>query len=202
MRLIRTRYAFSEQKFIAMKHLVNAVSTFGYKPETQYFPTRVDIPDLKGIALSSGSDTVWTGSVEGDVYMSVQDDGWSGFERISSIGHNIRELERSPSDRLFAGCNLESTPFGAIFSSSDGGVTWDLVYTGSTTDRYTINTITFWDGQYGLAGGDGGTFLRTSDGGSSWTSSAEPSVFDYRSILGTAATGQYHFWAVTSGESL
>ncbi len=199
MTLIKTRYALSEQKFTAMKHLINTVSALGYHPEIQKFPMTVSSPQLKGIALSSGMDTVWAGSAEGNIYMSTRNDGWEGFDLITTIGGNILELARGPGGRLFAACRIDGTPYGAVYSSGDGGVTWEMVYNGTFSKKYTLNTITFWDENFGFTAGDGGSFLRTSNGGNYWISEPDPSEFDYRSIYGSAATGPFHFWAVTSG---
>ncbi|MFN2502483.1 MAG: WD40/YVTN/BNR-like repeat-containing protein, partial [Pyrinomonadaceae bacterium] len=55
---------------------------------------------------------------------------------------------------------------GAILVTSDAGVTWTAVESG--TDR-SLKGVAFADAMNGVAVGAGGTVLRTADGGRSWT---------------------------------
>ncbi|MBN2070288.1 MAG: M28 family peptidase [Candidatus Krumholzibacteriota bacterium] len=199
MTLIKTRYTFSDQKTTAMKYLMKVASDLGYQPWTEEFILTIDTPDLTGIDISSGMDTVWAGSIEGNIFRATASDGWTAFELISSVGGRVIELVNSPGGRLFAACKTIGSGYGRIFTSTDGGVTWILSYDGNNQNVYALNTITFWNEDFGFAAGDAGSFLYTADGGESWFSEVDPSEFGYRSINGSSATGPFHFWVVTTG---
>jgi photosystem II stability/assembly factor-like uncharacterized protein len=68
---------------------------------------------------------------------------------------------------------------GRIFQTLDGGVSWKLV----AEDGRGVNQLYFVDADHGFAVGSGGLFLRTVDGGQTWTPHAltNPPI-DFRSI--------------------
>lgn len=198
MEKILTRYTYSPQKAIVTGYLISLAEGYGYSPLVQYFPLTVTRPELNGIAFSAGSDSVWTGDLEGKLFLSVAADGWDSFEKIAEIDGRVNELVRDQGGRLWAACKVIGSGFGKILYSEDGGLSWK-VPGGSIQGAYSLKTIIFWDGQFGFAAGDYGTFLNTADGGETWWPAGGPEEFSYRSINGGAATGPIHFWAVTEG---
>jgi hypothetical protein len=133
------------------------------------------------------------------VFRAVKAEGWSAFERCSDLSHVVYELEIDLSGRLWAACRLKGGGLGGLFLSRDGGVTWKRMASGSFT--YALQTVTFSDEQFGIAGGSTGTVLRTGDGGQYW-SPLSADIFHYHTILGSAATGPMHFWLITSAGSV
>ncbi|MBU8921869.1 MAG: M20/M25/M40 family metallo-hydrolase [Bacteroidales bacterium] len=191
---INTRYAFSPQKAIATDYLMDLATSYGYSPFIHSFILKVDRPDLTGIAVSPGADTVWVGSMDGDIFISLRDNGWSSFDRLSGLDGRVNELVLSGGGRLWAACKAIGGGWGKIFSSDDGGVTWEMKKDGGETDFSSLNTISFWDEQWGFAAGDHGAFLNTSDGGESWWTEAIPLPYN---INGSTALGPFHYLIVT-----
>lgn len=199
MELIGTRYTFSPQKWLAMQYLVDRASAYGYSPEVQRFAVSVASPELMGVAISQGNDSVWVGSIEGKIFLSTVADGWSGFDLTATIDGRVNELHMGSNGRLMAACKAKGSGYGKILSSIDGGLSWNVDKDGSQAGIYSLNTITFFDERFGFAAGDYGSFLNTGDGGRSWWVDAAPSQFSYRNLNGSAATGPVHFWVVADG---
>jgi len=197
---LKTRYALSPQKDLAVQYLVDEIVQLGYQPFMQTFILRIVRPDLTGIAASPGGDTVWTGDLDGNVYLSTSTAGWDDFRFQGQCEGEIFDLVVGPHGRLWAACGLPGTNRGGLFSSRDGGRSWELVFTGSST--YSLFTITFEDPQVGIAAGSRGTVLRTGDMGQSWWPLLHPEIFHYRSINGSATSGTLHFWLVTDAGGL
>jgi hypothetical protein len=194
---LNTRYAFSPQKEIATSYLMDLATSYGYSPFIHSFILTIDRPELTGVVTSPDADTVWVGSMDGDIFISVSDDGWSSFDRLTGFDGRVNELVSSGDRRLWAACKAKGSGFGKIFSSDDGGTTWEMKKDGSDNGIYSLNTISFWDEQFGFAAGDYGSFLNTGDGGESWWGAAGPEAFSYLSINGSTALGLMHYMVVT-----
>ncbi len=197
MEKIRTRYTFSPQKFLAMQYIFDKAEAYGYSPSIQRFVVSLDRPELTGIAVSQGNDTVWAGSIEGKIFVSTKADGWRRFDLIAEIDGRVNELHLGRDGKIRAACKTKGNGYGRILSSMDGGLSWSVDVDGSLKEIYSLNTITFFDGRFGFAAGDFGSFLNTADGGKTWWVDAGPSQFSYRNINGSAANGPAHFWVVT-----
>ncbi len=65
----------------------------------------------------------------------------------------------------FASTDDQTGTGGKIYRTLDGGQTWQLVSSGSTT----VNALRFADAAHGYAVGEQGLVLRTDDGGQTWT---------------------------------
>ncbi len=191
---INTRYAFSPQKAIATNYLMDLAASYGYSPLIHSFILTIDRPELTGVVVSSGADTVWAGSMDGDIFISSNDDGWSSFDRLTGFDGRVNELAISGGRRLWAACKAKGTGYGKIFVSDDGGITWEMKKDGSENHIYSLNTISFWDEQFGFAAGDWGSILITGDGGESWWAEFLPLPY---SINGSTALGFMHYMVVT-----
>lgn len=93
---------------------------------------------------------------------------------------------------------------GAVYFSSDAGVTW-AEQTGAQTASASesLNAIKFIDTLVGYAAGENGSLIKTTDGGETWEAVTEPSsnhltalhVFTpFRLIVGTAVGTLYETW--------
>jgi photosystem II stability/assembly factor-like uncharacterized protein len=89
------------------------------------------------------------------------DNGDNWIEQYA--GHtsmNYYELASPDSIDIFAVAN------GGIIIHNSGGETWSTVTSGTIEN---LRTIDFVNSSTGFIGGDGGTILKTTDGGSTWT---------------------------------
>jgi photosystem II stability/assembly factor-like uncharacterized protein len=191
---IATRSALVPDRDILRSYLIDEIRSAGYEPVLQRFMLNVTVPDLTGSALSSAGDTLWVADTDGKVYRSTAGSGETAFARCGSLGHDIYDLERDPTGRLWASVRLSGSALGALFVSADGGASWSEKASGSGI--YTLGSVAFSGAQFGMAGGSNGTLIRTADAGESW-SPLDPAVFGYESINDVAATGLLHYWLVT-----
>jgi hypothetical protein len=191
---IRTRYAIGPQIDTVQQYLVGAVRNAGYEPSLQEFVLTVQFPDLTGIAVSRGLDTVWTADTDGKIYRATAADGWSAFARCGALGNIVNDLVVDPLGRLWAACTLAGTGLGGLYVSTDGGATWNVRAFG--TGIFALNTITFEDAQFGVAAGAYATALHTADGGRTWTPSPPEGLY-YQSFYGSATSGMFHDWIVS-----
>jgi photosystem II stability/assembly factor-like uncharacterized protein len=81
-------------------------------------------------------------------------------------------------------------------ATSDGGASWTRQYAG-TAD---LDQVDFIDGQHGWAAG-GGSLLRTTDGGASWSALAEPCQGELSSVHFVSPALGYAVAAATSAET-
>lgn len=122
-----------------------------------------------------------TGFVAGDVFTGLMKttDGGNTFAQIGSgVLSPVMAIEFID-DQI----GLVATWYyqggdavAALYRTTDQGLTWLQVYTDTMTnitglDHRRINTIHFVDALNGYAVGGNGTFLRTTDGGLTWTAS-------------------------------
>ncbi len=190
---IRTRFTFSDGKFLAARYLVERIEAAGYEPEVQVFVLRVETPDLMGLAVSLDRDTVWVGDMDGRIYMATAGGGWEAFHLRAEMGQEVQDLEVDPHGRPWAACGLRNGGLGALYLSSDGGSTWeDRSSSGGVNN---LNSVAFGDGTFGMAAGNYGTVIRSGDGGETW-GSISPGFW---TIWGVAAVGPLHYWLVGDG---
>ena len=98
-------------------------------------------------------------------------------------GSNLYDLDSRPYPANYVGdlkkilATEEGTLYicsGAILKSTDDGDSWTILYAGSTY----LNDITFWDENHGVAVGNDGLILRTTDGGTTWNQAVSPTTED------------------------
>jgi photosystem II stability/assembly factor-like uncharacterized protein len=91
---------------------------------------------------------------------------------------------------------------GAIHRTIDGGDSWQLLNTGTTSS---LTSVYFINEQIGFAAGVGDVFLRTTDGGDTWVNIDLPTASDYTGIqfldesIGYVLTGERLFKTTTGG---
>jgi hypothetical protein len=197
--VLKTRYAYAEQKNQALAYLLDEVAALGYEPAVQRFMLRVSRPDLTGLALSNSLDTVWIGGTNGAVYCAFQSDGWDRFEKCGDIGGKIFDMYVDPAGRLWAACGLPGGNYGALFISPDGGANWSLRKSGPGI--LSLTAIAFSGEHYGIACGAFGTALFTADGGFTWMP-ITPDKFRYYSLNDVASSEPFRFWIAASGGNL
>ena len=189
--VLKTRYAYTEQKHEAARYLLEEIGALGYEAVVQRFVLRTARPDLTGIALANSGDTVWAGSTDGAVYRAFSAGGWDQFEKCGNTGNKVFDLYVDPAGRLWAACGLTGGNLGALFVSPNGGSTWSLRKSGMNI--YNIMAVAFSGEHYGIACGSFGTMVRTADGGGYW-SGIDPGTFNYLALNGVAANGPMRFW--------
>jgi len=127
--------------------------------------------------------------------MDVQGD-WT-FEYISSIDGEIYGLVHA-NGRLWSASGLSGGGYGALFVSSDGGISWENV---APPQIRSLSDIEFGSRDFGMACGLYGTVIVTMDGGSSWAT-IPPGNFHYHWAKDLSACGPMHYWLVTyNGEA-
>ncbi|HEY5134116.1 MAG TPA: M20/M25/M40 family metallo-hydrolase [Candidatus Krumholzibacteriaceae bacterium] len=196
---IRTRYALSPHKDLGQRYLIDQVRDAGYEPSIQRFVLNIGVPDLTGTAVSPSGDTVWVADTGGKIYMTTAAGGWPPFAERGEIGNALYDLQCDRLGRLWVSCRLSGSAYGALLISTDAGASWSLRASG--TDILTLGSICFQDEQFGMAGGSGGSVIRTADAGGTWYS-LDPATFGYEAIDDIAASGPLHFWLVTDNGSL
>jgi photosystem II stability/assembly factor-like uncharacterized protein len=191
--LLSTRYALSPEKDLACQYLLDEIGGYGYEPLVQLFLLAVDRASLTGIEISAGGDSIWVAEIDGTVYLATAADGWDNPRAIASIEGEIHDLELDSNGRLWAASGLPNGNLGAIKRTSDGGITWESIISGSQIlSIYDIEI----EGSNSIAVGSYGTVVLTAFGGEAWTL-VDPSIFRFQSIYGAAASGPVHFWLVT-----
>ncbi len=110
-------------------------------------------------SLQSGAPVPWNASIPMDIPYSLNS--------IAVIDANTA---------FVAGGRQMGTVYGGalIQKTTNGGATWTVSYgtSFSSTLGYRLTALDFADSQHGCAVGTYGTFLRTSDGGTTWTPSS------------------------------
>ncbi|MCK4350345.1 MAG: M20/M25/M40 family metallo-hydrolase, partial [Candidatus Krumholzibacteria bacterium] len=198
---LSTRYAFTLGKEIACQYLVDEIREIGYEPVLQRFALRVRRPALTALTISGGGDSVFVGDIYGRVFSATSSDDFQQYDMLGELDGEIYDLEidsiADPPGTIWAACGLSGGGFGAVFGSSDGGRTWVEEHSGSQV--LTLHTITM-SGDRGIAAGSSGTVvLAISVFGEVYWSSLDPAMFGYRSIFGSASSGEGHFWLAGTG---
>ena len=196
---VRTRYALSPHKDLGRRFLVNEVRDAGYEPSIQRFVLDIGVPDLTGTAVSRSGDTVWVADTGGKIYMTTAAGGWRPFAERGDLGNDVYDLQYDRLGRLWVACRLSGSAYGALFISTDGGANWSL--RASDANVLTLGSVCLRDDQFGMAGGSGGSVMRTADAGETWYP-VDPATFGYETIDGIATSGPLHFWLVTDNGSL
>ena len=86
---------------------------------------------------------------------------------------------------------------GVVLKTSNGGVDWTVISTGSCND---LHSVDFLDANTGFAVGDFGTLCKTADGGATWTISSLSgednfvSAFFIDSNVGYVIDNIYNYW--------
>src|ERR1700747_1922281 len=88
------------------------------------------------------------------------DSGWT-FQKPQPTGSALRAVAV-----LNAKTMVAVGEQGAILRTTDAGVTWKLISSGTAA---TLFGVSFIDANTGVAVGDQGAILRTMDGGATWT---------------------------------
>ncbi|MCD6379171.1 hypothetical protein J7M07_01835, partial [bacterium] len=194
---IKTRYTYSDQKLLALEYLRREVADYGYETEVQSFLLKTFRKDIFGLAVSVGRDTLWVGTVDGRVYRSVYERDWTRFSKCAFIDSiEIYSLKAGPDGRLWAGCGFQREPQGGLYFSDDGGVNWKKKIDG--LDIYSVRSISFASDQSGIAVGQTGTLLLTSNGGEDWIIK-DPSIFVWRDLNDSALGGSVYWVAAERG---
>ncbi|HKP97749.1 MAG TPA: YCF48-related protein [Fibrobacteria bacterium] len=123
---------------------------------------------------SSGSDTSYAPSADfaagsaHTLYVQEQD-GVGNWSLLGSLTLNIHNQIG------FAGGDA-----GILFKTTNGGGTWDSVYSGTSKN---IRSIDFLDAMTGFAVGDSGAFIKSVNGGNSWSAHSLSTTTNLNSIL-------------------
>lgn len=202
--LIETRSSLLPQKDVARRYLLERIAGMGYEPERQVFPMSVYRPDLHGLAVSQGGDTVWCGSDEGELYILTAAAGWAETDPASSIGARIYGLAAGPDGLLWAACKTTGSGYGELHRSADRGLTWEKVTGGTVANPIlSLSSIVFAGESAAIVTGAGGSCIRLQKiAGEWWTSTLDPGEFMYRNLNGAAASGPAHLWIAADGGTL
>lgn len=103
---------------------------------------------------------------DGSVFTT--DDGGTQFgQRTALPGTSAAGGSTQPASLAFTSptAGVAATRDGRIFQTTDAAVSWRVV----GEFRAAINQLSFFDAAHGFAVGSGGLFLRTDDGGATWT---------------------------------
>jgi hypothetical protein len=141
---------------------------------------------LNGIA-SSGSLAVAVGD-KGKVVTSTDGKTWTDRTLSSPTNMHLQGVAWDGTRFVAVGLDYASGWVGVIHTSTDG-ISWSKKYTSSTSSS-SINAFRSVVGTGGtlLVGGDAGRLLRSTDGGSAWTSvsSGAVSISTAHSVTGLA----------------
>jgi len=121
------------------------------------------------------ADTGFVAQEAGNILITV--DGGNSFSNISTQGA-ITDIASKPNKELFIARRKyvnSTTNIYFIDKSNDLGNNWTTVYTdtmsgGNGINHRQINKLFFVNNTIGFAVGGNGLFLKTTDGGSTWTS--------------------------------
>ena len=99
--------------------------------------------------------------------LRTDNDGDTFAQRNPLPGTRAQSGTALPTDVVFLSdqAGLAATSDGHVYRTVDGASSWTLV---STTTR-AVRSLTFVDALHGVAVGDGGLYLTTADGGTTWT---------------------------------
>ncbi len=103
------------------------------------------------VTLSAGSDAIYVTSDGGDTWTTA-----------TGISQNVQDVAYADASTLYAVGGDEK-----ISKSTDGGLTWSQIYSGTPT--YYFFGVDF-IGDFGVVGGEDGKMFSTTDGGNNWSS--------------------------------
>lgn len=111
----------------------------------------------------------------------------------NSIPSSPNAFAEKPDGTLFI-----CTDLGYILRSQDNGLTWEDVETGVATTE-DLKAIAFRDNQFGIAVGDNGAVISTSNGGESWGAVTMPVALSTLDFVAVEAGGSA--WYIASSGS-
>lgn len=122
------------------------------------------------------ADTGFVAQEAGDILITV--DGGNSFSNITTDGA-VTAITSNPNEEVFIGLRKFLSANSYVYSilkSTDFGNNWSAVYSDtmngvSGINHREINELFFVSNNVGLAVGGNGLFLKTIDGGATWTSS-------------------------------
>lgn len=116
---------------------------------------------LYGVRMRDAA-TGWIAGEFGQIFET--DDGGATWRRILDMGKSFFCLSLDDRENVLYAAGLD----GRIAYSTDLGEHWQLAESGTAASIYGIAVA----GSYGIAVGDNGTVLQTSDGGRHWSAAA------------------------------
>ncbi len=156
---------------------------------------------MLGVATDSSGKCLTGGSL-GQIFYS-NDEGIN-WDTVTFSGVNSAFLQNATylsfsilnHDTLFAAGRAFTDHSPLIIRSQNGGLTWSIVYNAAAFSFDFVNDIQFLDNNLGIAVGDDGLILKTTDGGSNWTNITSSSVENLYGLINTngtnwVAVGQY-----------
>jgi photosystem II stability/assembly factor-like uncharacterized protein len=142
--------------------------------------------------------TIRSGERErGVIYAVVAAGAWKPLWRHRGDGYYLRGL--AAHGQAIVGCGYPSTRFPGelLVVSADGGASWREIE--NAVDRMPLFDCAF-SGDVAYAVGDGGSIIKSIDGGASWTASRVAAP-DRAALYGVAAAGS-RVWAVGAGGAI
>lgn len=141
-----------------------------------------DIEDrLRGVSVLDANTAVAVGSAYYDGFYPHMLRGVIKTTRNGGITCGTQFVSAPLRAVSFADINIGTAvgDYGAIYRSTDGGVTWVQQTSGTGV---TLNGVSFTDANTGTAVGNYGTILRTTDGGAAWVAQTEGTTYTLRGI--------------------
>ena len=126
-----------------------------------------------------------------------------GAAGLFLIGIHAEDARRA----WVAGTAFEGASLARIYSTRDGGATWQLQYETAEPGVF-ADGLAFWDAKHGIVFGDpiGGKawLLTTSNGGGRWSRIAGPQVLSGEASFAASGTaiallGKHYLWIATGG---
>lgn len=124
---------------------------------------------------SSSSTAFWDISFANDSvgFVGAQNSIWKTTDSGSSWGTNSLALQNRAVFCVDANNILVGNYNNGVYRSSNGGSSWNLVYTPPFSG---VNRFSFLNSQVGLAGISAGRVAKTTDGGLTWTEIYDPAL--------------------------
>jgi photosystem II stability/assembly factor-like uncharacterized protein len=152
---------FNEQKGVMIGEAVLRTEDGG-KTWTKFPHEMGYYNQIRGIEFVS--ENTWFIGTYSDGFIYRTTDGGKSLVKISQIPGPLISMDFASAQIGFVG-----TLFGKIYRTTDGGITWKVVYDDYNGENYTgIFSIHFVNNQIGYAAGTKGAILKTEDGGSTW----------------------------------
>ncbi len=100
-----------------------------------------------------------TSTADGTIYVTT--DAGSSWTLATGLNQDIEDVCYADASTLYAVGGDEK-----VSKSTDGGLTWSQIYSGTFTRLFL--GVYFTDPNYGMIGGEDGKVLKTTDGGANW----------------------------------